>query len=686
MTNLKPPIAKQKDHSFSHHGMTLNDPYNWLYDRAYPKVVDEDVLAYLNAENAYTESVMAPMKDFSEKLYKEMKGRIAEKDEGVPARDGPFFYSWRFAQGTQYRVWFRTPVKGGDEEVILDENARAKGHDYYRVGGLSLSPDHKLMAWSEDLSGSERFTYRVKNLETGEVFAEEITEAIGGAVWSADGKFLFYTVVDENWRPHEVRRHKLGTPVSKDVVIYKEKNPGFFLGVYKTHSRKFIVINAGTQVTSELYVFPASEDGGDLTLVAKRRDGHQYDLDHAGGHFYIRTNDDHVNFRVVRALENSPAEENWSEVIGGKDSDYIRGLTAFKDFLTIQQRVDGVDQIRIRNYDGDEHFVKFPESVYAADLGDTPEFDTTTVRINYESMITPDTVFDYKVETFELITRKVQEIPSGYDKAQYQTIRLMAPARDGVKVPVTLLYKKGLELNGKNPLHLYAYGAYGFGMPPVFIPNALSLVDRGFVYAIAHVRGGDEMGFQWYLDGKLEKRPNSFNDFIDVAKFLVAEKYTIEGNISIEGRSAGGEMMGAVINQAPELWRAALVGVPFVDVLNTMLNDALPLTPPEWPEWGNPITDKAAFELIRSYSPYDNIEAKNYPAQYVSGGLNDPRVTYWEPAKWTAKMRMLKTDDNPFVMKINMGAGHSGKTGRFTHLKERAEEYAFLLAQFGLAD
>ena len=437
-------------------------------------------------------------------------------------------------------------------------------------------------------------------------------------------------------------------------------------------------------MTSELYVFPASEDGGDLTLVAKRRDGHQYDLDHAGGHFYIRTNDDHVNFRVVRALENSPAEENWSEVIGGKDSDYIRGLTAFKDFLTIQQRVDGVDQIRIRNYDGDEHFVKFPESVYAADLGDTPEFDTTTVRINYESMITPDTVFDYKVETFELITRKVQEIPSGYDKAQYQTIRLMAPARDGVKVPVTLLYKKGLELNGKNPLHLYAYGAYGFGMPPVFIPNALSLVDRGFVYAIAHVRGGDEMGFQWYLDGKLEKRPNSFNDFIDVAKFLVAEKYTIEGNISIEGRSAGGEMMGAVINQAPELWRAALVGVPFVDVLNTMLNDALPLTPPEWPEWGNPITDKAAFELIRSYSPYDNIEAKNYPAQYVSGGLNDPRVTYWEPAKWTAKMRKLKTDDNPFVMKINMGAGHSGKTGRFTHLKERAEEYAFLLAQFGL--
>ncbi|MEE8295725.1 MAG: S9 family peptidase, partial [Sphingomonadales bacterium] len=639
MSKSKPPLAKRKDHSFSHHGFTLNDPYNWLYDRAFPKVDDKDVLAYLKAENAYTESVMAPLKGLTKTLYREMKGRIAEKDQGVPVKDGDFYYSWRFAEGTQYRVWFRTGLDAGDEEIILDENARAKGHDYYRVGGISMSPDHKLMAWSEDNSGAERFTYRIKNLENGEIFAEEITETIDQAVWSADGRYLFYTVVDEHWRPHEIRRHKIGTPVDQDVVIFVEKDPGFFLGVYKTQSREFIVINAGTQVTSESHVFPASQDGGELTLVARRREGHEYYLDHANGNFYIRTNDTHVNFRVVSAPETSPVEANWTEVIAGGERDYIRGLTAFKDFLSIQQRVGGIDQIRIRNYTGDEHFIKFPESVYVAGLGNNPEFDTETIRIDYESMITPDTVFDYKVEPRELITRKVKEIPSGYDKSAYETIRLMAPARDGVKVPVTLLYKKGFKPEGKNPLHLYAYGAYGFGMPAGFTPNAFNLVDRGFVYAIAHVRGGDEMGYQWYLDGKLDKRPNSFNDFVDVAKFLIAESYTSKGNISIEGRSAGGEMMGAVINQAPALWRVALVGVPFVDVLNTMLNDDLPLTPPEWPEWGNPITDKAAFELIRSYSPYDNFEAKDYPAQYVSGGLNDPRVTYWEPAKWTAKMR-----------------------------------------------
>ena len=686
MTKISPPVAKVVDHTFSHHGITVEDPYAWLYDKSYPTIDDEDVLSYLRAENAYTEWVMAPYKGFSETLFREMKGRIAEEDEGVPAKDGPYFYSWRYSGGTQYKVWLRNPAGGGNEEIILDENARAKDKDYYRLGGLAVSPDHSLLAWSEDFNGSERFTTRIKNLKTGQVFSEEIPETIGPAVWSSDGQYLFYTVVDEHWRPYEIRRHKIGAPVKEDVAIYAEQDPGFFLSVSRTHSREFIVITAGTQVTSEIYVFPAGENGGDLTLVSKRREGHQYDLDHANGKFYIRTNDHHVNFRVVSAPEQTPGEENWSAVIEGTDSDYIHALIAFKDFLAIQQKVGGIDQIRIRFYSGEEHFVGFPESVYAAGFGNTPEFETDTVRLNYESMITPETVFDYHVGNRELETRKIQEIPSGYDQSQYQTVRLMAPVRDGVLVPVTLLYKKGMKQDGGNPLHLYGYGAYGYGMPPGFITNAFSLVDRGFVYAIAHVRGGDEMGYQWYLDGKLEKRTNTFNDFIDVARFLINENYTRAGNISIEGRSAGGELMGVVINQAPELWRVALVGVPFVDVLNTMLNDELPLTPPEWPEWGNPITDKAAFELIRSYSPYDNIASKDYPAQYVSGGLNDPRVTYWEPAKWTAKMRALKTDSNPLVMKINMGAGHAGKSGRFTRLKERAEEYAFLLAQFGMAE
>ena len=682
----KPPIAPVKSKTTSHHGFTLEDPYAWLYDKNYPDIKDAGVLAYLRAENAYTEAVMAPYKDFSAALFQEMKGRIAEADEGVPARDGPYFYNWRYAEGTQYQVWTRTPAGGGEEQIILDENERAKGHEFYRVGGMAVSPDHKRLAWSEDLSGGERYTLRVKNLGTGEIFSEKIEDTISSLVWGTASDTLFYTVVDENWRPHEIRRHIIGAPVTEDAVIYAETDPGFFLGVYKTHSRKFIAINAGNQVTSEIYVFPATGNGDDLTLVSKRREGHLYDLDHGGGNFYIRSNDKHVNFRLVRAPDTTPGPENWEEIIPASNQDYLRGITAFKDFLALQQRVKGVDQIRIRNYDGEEHFIRFPEQVYAASLGQTPEFDTKEVRINYESMITPHTVFDYDVTSRELITRKVQEIPSGYDKSQYQTVRLMAPARDGVMVPVTLAYKKGVERNGKNPLHLYAYGAYGFGMPPGFTSTALSLIDRGFIYAIAHVRGGDELGYQWYLDGKLEKRPNSFNDFVDVARFLVAEKYTAEKLISIEGRSAGGELVGAVLNQAPELWRAALVGVPFVDVLNTMLNDQLPLTPPEWPEWGNPITDKAAFELIRSYSPYDNIKAQDYPAQYVSGGLNDPRVTYWEPAKWTAKMRSLKTDNNLVVLKINMGAGHAGKSGRFTRLEERAEEYAFLLAQFGLIE
>lgn len=686
MTKLTPPIAKQKNHQSIHHGVTLNDPYNWLYDRSYPEVKDEEVLDYLREENAYTKAVMAPFSELSETIFQEMKGRMAEKDEGVPSKDGNYFYSWRFKKGTEYRIWFRTDLEGKNEEVLLDENQRAEGHDYYRLGGLEISPDHTLMAWSEDNSGSERFILRIKNLETGEILSEEIPETIGAPVWTADGQYLFYTVVDKNWRPNEIRRHKIGTEVDQDVLIYEEKNPGFFLGVYKTHSREFIVINATTQVTGEAQIFPAGEIGDTLTMVSPRRENHMYHLEHANGRFYINTNDQHVNFRIVSAPQETPSEEHWHEEIPGNDQDYLTGLIAFKDFLAIQQRVGGIDQIRIRDYQGSEHFIKFPESVYSAELVGTPEFDTDTFRIGYESMVTPGTVFDYSVSDKKLVTRKVQKIPSGYDKSAYETRRLMAPARDGVKVPVTILFKKGLQLDGSNPLHLYAYGAYGYGMPPIFSTNVFSLVDRGFIFAIAHVRGGDEMGFQWYLDGKLEKRPNSFNDFVDVAKFLITEKYAASGNISIEGRSAGGEMMGAVINQAPELWRAALVGVPFVDVLNTMLNDKLPLTPPEWPEWGNPITDKAAFELIRSYSPYDNIEARDYPAQYVSGGLNDPRVTYWEPAKWTAKMRSLKTDDNPLLMKINMGAGHGGKSGRFTRLEERAEEYAFLLAQFGLAE
>ena len=681
----KAPVARIAIKSSTHHGISLEDPYDWLYDRAYPKVKDKSVLNYLRAENEYTKAIMAPHANLIETLYQEMKGRLPEEDHGVPAKDGPYFYSWRYKAGTQYKIWTRVPVNGGTEEILLDENARAEGHGFYTLGGMAVSPDHTLLAFSEDLDGSERFTLRIKNLKTGEILADEIPKTMGRPVWDAASKGVFYPLVNENWRPFRISYHPLGGNLKDDKIIFEEADKSFFVGIYKTHSKKYLVINSGDHVTSELRVLPADTPQADPVLIAKRRTAHEYHADHSIRNFYIRTNDVHKNFRIVVAPENSPGEANWQEVCPPSDDNYIRGLTSFKDFLAIQERRDGIDQIRIRDYSGGQHFIPFSEDVYAAEFGNTPDYDSKTVRIVYCSMITPATVFDYDVTNQTLQTMKVQKIPSGYDKGGYVTRRLMAPARDGVKVPVTLLYKKDLKLDGTHPLHLYGYGAYGMGMPPWFSTNAFSLVDRGFVYAIAHVRGGDEMGYGWYQDGKLEKRPNTFNDFVDVARFLIAENYTAEGNISIEGRSAGGELMGAVINQAPDLWKAALVGVPFVDVLNTMLNDKLPLTPMEWPEWGNPITDKAAFDLIRSYSPYDNIQAKAYPAQYVSGGLNDPRVTYWEPAKWTAKMRATKSDDNLVLLKTNMEAGHAGKTGRFTRLGERAEEYAFLLNEFGLA-
>ncbi|MEO0813419.1 MAG: prolyl oligopeptidase family serine peptidase, partial [Myxococcota bacterium] len=481
------------------------------------------------------------------------------------------------------------------------------------------------------------------------------------------------------------RLHTLGTNADSDEVLYEEKDSGFFAGLSRSQSGEFIFIGSGDHVTSEVYAVPASNPRAKPLVFAPRKKGHQYDVDHANGTFYIRTNDTHENFRIVTAAEDSPAQAHWKELIGGSDSTYIRGISSFKNFLAIQERVDGLDQIRIRNYDGSEHRVAFPEAAYAAGMGSNPEFDISTLRLNYESMVTPDTVYDYDVSGKTLNVLKVQEIPSGYSATQYVTERRMAKARDGVSVPVSIVYRKDLKKGAGNPLHLYGYGAYGYGMPPGFSTNRLSLLDRGFVYAIAHIRGGDEMGYSWYTSGKLDKRTNTFNDFVDVARFLVEEGYVQSGDITISGGSAGGELMGAVVNQAPELFRGVVAHVPFVDVLNTMLDTSLPLTPMEWPEWGNPIEDKAAFEFIRSYSPYDNVEAKAYPPIMITGGLNDPRVTYWEPAKWAAKLRATKTDDNLLLLKINMGAGHAGKTGRFVRLQEAAEEYTFLLMATGRA-
>ena len=682
-----PPVAQARPYSYTVHGITVDDPYHWLKDQGYPKVDDVDVIAYLEAENAYFEAMMAPQQELIEAIFEEIKGRQKPDDANVPVKDGEYFYQWRFEAGGQYRIWSRWPaaVENADAgppldaEVILDEPALAKDVEYFRLGALSVSRKGRLMAYSTDTSGAERFTLRVKDLASGDLLGDVIDNTSGNVVWSADDRSFFYAVVDDNWRPYQVRRHLLGSPVGDDAVVYEEQDPGFFVGVSSTSSEQYVVISTGDHVTSEAYLVPAEEPGAEPLPVATRRREHDYTVDHQGDRFVIRTNDTHKNNRLATAPNDDPSESAWQTLVAGSDERYILGFQPFADFIAVEERIDGLDQIRLIDRDGESSSIEFPESVYSVGIGANEEFEARTLRLGYESMVTPDTVFDYDLDTAKLRTRKVQEIPSGYDASVYVTERAMAPARDGVRVPVSIVYRKDTPRDGSAPLYLYGYGAYGSAMSPGFSTSRLSLLDRGFIYAIAHIRGGDELGYHWYEAGKLEARTNTFNDFVDVARHLIAEGYTRQGRIAIAGGSAGGELMGAVINQAPELWGAAAAHVPFVDVLNTMLDTSLPLTPIEWPEWGNPIEDKDAFLHIRSYSPYDQLKPGHYPPILVTAGLNDPRVTYWEPAKYVAKLRTLKQDDKVLLLKTNMGAGHGGKSGRFDSLYEVAEEYAFMV-------
>lgn len=683
--NRAAPVAKKIPHTYTYHGITVSDPYHWLKDQSYPEVNDADVLAYLESENEYFEAVMGEHDALTETLFQEIKGRMKDDDAAVPWRDGDFIYAWRFEKGGEYRIWTRQRDPDGIEEIILNEPEDSNSEDYYQVRDLQVSPDGKLMAWSVDTSGAERFTIRIKHLTSGQLLDDVLEKAHGEVVWSADSKGIFYTRVTNEWRPDRAFYHELGTPEESDRLLYQEEDISFFVHIAATQSRQWLVVATGDHVTEEVRLLPLADPDAELVLVSARKAGHEYYVDHAQGQFVIRTNDLHKNFRVVTAPDDDPTPENWRELLPGDDQHYYRGLIPFKSFLAIQEKLDGLDQIRIRDWDGNEHFISFPESVYAASLGRNPEYDQLHLRVSYQSMITPPSTYDYDIDRRTLELRKEQEIPSGYDKRRYLTRRLMAPARDGVLVPVSVVYKKGYQLDGKGRLHLTGYGAYGAGRPANFSAARLSLLDRGFAFAIAHVRGGDEMGYAWYEDGKLKKRTNTFNDFVDVARYLIKEGYAASGNISISGGSAGGELMGAAIIQAPALWRAAVLHVPFVDVLNTMLDVSLPLTPIEWPEWGNPIESKEDFLTIQSYSPYDHIERTDYPMQMVTGGLNDPRVTYWEPAKWVARMREYKTDDNLLVMKINMRAGHGGKSGRYQQIQEVAEEFTFVLKAFGLA-
>jgi oligopeptidase B len=681
---LSPPVADRRPHSFTVHGITIEDPYAWIKDPGYPEVSDPDVLAYIAAENTYFESMMAPHQPLTDRLYEEMKGRIKEDDSSVPQKDGDWLYWTSFETGGEYRKWWRKPVTGGDDVLILDEPALAEGKEYFRLGALTVSEDGRYLAYAIDDNGSERFEIRVKNLENGEHLPEVIPGMLSEIVWTSDSTGFLYGLANEQWRTDNVRYHKLGTPVSDDVELFRESDEGFRVGVSETSSRKWIVISSGDHVTSEVYLLPANDPLASPLLVAARQVGREYDVDEHDGTLFIHTNDVDPNFRLCTTNIDTPGD--WNELIPPSRHFYMTGVECFRDFFIVDGREDGLDQIEVRRYDTplEAQRIAFPEASYDAGLGNNPEYDMQVLRVGYESMVTPGTEYDYDVASGKLTTLKVQEIPSGYDAGRYGTERLKIIARDGTEVPVSIVYPKDFPRDGSGPLFLYAYGAYGYAIPPGFSTGRLSLLDRGFAYAIAHIRGGDDLGQQWYLDGKLEKRANTFNDFVDVAKALVADGWTSAGRIAIAGRSAGGELMGAVVNSDPELWGAVIADVPFVDVLNTMLDADLPLTPGEWPEWGNPIEDKAAFELIRGYSPYDQVKAQAYPPMFISGGLNDPRVTYWEPTKWAAKLRATKTDDNVLLLKTNMGAGHGGKSGRFESLREAAEEHAFVLWQLGV--
>lgn len=684
MTLATPPVAAKKPFTYTHHGITVSDDYAWLRDPKYPEVTDKEVLAHLQAENAWFEARMGAQQGRIDALFREMRARIKEADKSVPQKDGNYLYWIEFEEGAEYKKWWRRPVAGGPDELILDEVALAEGHEYFRLGAISVSQDGRLLAWSVDDNGSERFTARIKNLATGEVLPDEIPGTLSGLVWVAGDKGLVYSLANEQWRTDNARLHWLGRPMEEDVEIYHEDDEGFRVSASLSANEEWLIVSAGDHETSEVRLIPAADPLAKPLLVRAREKGVEYDVDLHGETLFVHTNDRHENFRLAKASLSRPAE--WETVIEGSDAFYLTGFELFRDFYVIEGRRAGLDQVELRWYDDPARIepIVFPEASYVAGLGDNPEWAVSTLRLSYESMVSPASVLDYDVAARTLTTLKVQEIPSGYDASRYATERLEITARDGTKVPVSVLYRKDREPGG--PLHLYGYGAYGIAIEPGFSTSRLSLVDRGFAYAIAHIRGGDDLGRAWYKAGKLEARTNTFNDFVDVAKGLIERGYTAAGRISISGGSAGGELMGAVINSDPGMWGAVVAHVPFVDVLATMLDPSLPLTPGEWPEWGNPCQDKAAFELIRSYSPYDQVRAQAYPPLLVTAGLNDPRVTYWEPAKWVAKLRELKTDGNELLLKTNMGAGHGGKSGRFESLKETAEEFAFILWQLGVEE
>jgi oligopeptidase B len=688
------PVAPRRPHSFTTHGVTVVDDYAWLKDADWqevlrdPEVLNADIRKYLEAENDYTESLLGHTAGLQKTLVAEMRGRIKEDDSSVPSPDGPYAYLRKFREGGQHEMFGRSARAGGAIDIVLDGDELSADHDYFKFGGARHSPDHQLEAWSADIKGSEYFSIRVRNWADGSDLTDLVEETDGSVVWSADSKAFFYVKLDDNHRPMQVWHHRLGSAQAEDVLVYEEQDAGWFTHIHESTSGRFCVIAGGDHETSEQRLIDLADAEISPRLVAGRKTGVQYSIADRGDELFILTNTgDAIDFKIVTAPLASPEPANWRDLIPHRPGVYLMDIELYAGHLVRLERANALPAIIIRDLKtADEHAIAFDEAAYSLDTIGGYEFDTTNLRFSYSSMTTPSEVYDYDMASRTRHLRKRQEIPSGHNPADYVTTRIMAAAHDGAEVPVSILHRRDLKRDGTAPLLLYGYGSYGMAMPASFSANRLSLVDRGFVYAIAHIRGGTDKGWGWYLDGKREKKTNSFDDFAASGRALIEAKYTGVKRIVGHGGSAGGMLMGAVANRAGELFAGIVAEVPFVDVLNTMLDDTLPLTPPEWPEWGNPIESAADFRTILSYSPYDNVAARDYPAILAMGGLTDPRVTYWEPAKWIARLRATMTGGGPVLLRTNMGAGHGGASGRFNRLDEVAIAYAFALWAVGLAN
>ena len=690
-TTLTPPLADRRQHAITQHGVTRLDPYAWLRADNWqevmqaPDTLPADIRAYLEAENAYVAAGFeAPQGELIEAIYREIRGRIKEDETDLPDPDGPWAYNSRMEEGRQYPLIVRTPRAGGDETILLDCNVEA-GDGYFGFGGAEHSPDHTLLAWAADRQGSEFYTIHIRDIATGKDTGETIEESGDGGTWSPDGTALYYTELDESHRPFRVRRHVIGTPQADDTIVYEEADPGFFVGVGETLSRRYIVIDVHDHQTSELYLIG---DGSlEPRLVSARLAEREYDAEERDGLLYMLTNADGAeDYKIVTAPAEAPDAAHWTDLVPHIAGVLILDILLFANHLVRLERYEGLPRIVVRDLrDNREWTVAFDEEAYSLGMSAGYEFDATTFRMTYSSPTTPSRTYDIDLDTGARTLLKEQEVPSGHDPADYVTRRIFADAADGARVPITLLHRRDAPIDGTAPALLYGYGSYGMSMPAAFSVSVLSLVDRGMVYAVAHVRGGMEKGYAWYRNGRREHKLNTFTDFIASAEKLIADGYAAPGKVVAEGGSAGGMLMGAVANMRPDLWAGVLAIVPFVDVLNTMSDDTLPLTPPEWPEWGNPIESEADFQRIAAYAPYEQVTAMDYPPILALAGLTDPRVTYWDPAKWVAKLRATKTDSRPLYLKTHMGAGHGGASGRFDRIKETALGYAFALSCVGLA-